>query len=192
LNSKSKSIPTAIESSPSIGHTSPDTETLPLLIGQPFNPLTCSVGDSPVSQSVYADNDVHRMTTDGFGQSFYGAFAYFDHDTSLLKMCQVSLLLDSRTFLEDWPTVGMMRNGVLYQHVHSVPHTHGNECSSWPTPLAQSHRADCPGERLRYSPHIETELKMRLGIPVTNKQRLHPHFLEYLMGYPIGFTDLKG
>ena len=61
----------------------------------------------------------------------------------------------------------------------------------WPTPLAMDNKADCPGERRRDSPHMETEVKVRAGIPVEKKAQLNPSWVEWLMGWPIEWTDLK-
>lgn len=61
----------------------------------------------------------------------------------------------------------------------------------WPTPLARDTIADCPAERRRQTPHLETEIKIRQNIPLEQKARLNPSWVEWLMGWPIGFTELK-
>ena len=79
---KSKSTPTVNESSPSTGPMSPDTETLPLWIGQPFNPLICSVEDSHAKISaspVNAQGSTEHAPASGLNTS--EPFATFDPAT---------------------------------------------------------------------------------------------------------------
>lgn len=65
----------------------------------------------------------------------------------------------------------------------------GRLVKMWPTPMAESSsKIDSPGERERDSPHLETIVKEIYGIPVNKKVRLHPHFLEWLMGLPQEWT----
>jgi len=74
----------------------------------------------------------------------------------------------------------------------STPRTEGTGCGLWPTPKASSgvHR-DTPSERRRKTPDLETEVKRRANIPVHVNGQLNPEFVEWLMGYPEGWTDLK-
>lgn len=65
----------------------------------------------------------------------------------------------------------------------------GRLVQMWGTPMAQtSSKIDSPGERKRDSPHLETIVKERYGIPINKRVRLHPHFLEWLMGLPREWT----
>jgi hypothetical protein len=190
---KSKLTPTVNESSPSTGPTSPDTETLPLWIGQPFSPLTCSVEDSPVKTSALPGN-APGSTAHGqdCGVNTSEPFAHFDHATCWWKTYQVSCLtLTWDEYSETWPRAGMMRNGIVYQQVPLAPITGETACGLWPTPLAEDGTGDCPGERNRDSPHMETEVKLRRGVPVESKQKLTARWLEYLMGYPTDWTLLN-
>lgn len=48
-----------------------------------------------------------------------------------------------------------MRNGRLYERLTSERRIAGSDCLSWPTPKA-SQRGDCPSERRRHTPGLET------------------------------------
>ena len=55
----------------------------------------------------------------------------------------------------------------------------------YPTPLA-TQRGDCPAERRRHSPCLESVVAMQ----ESNGGRLNPTWVEWLMNFPIGWTDL--
>ena len=54
---------------------------------------------------------------------------------------------------------GMMQNGIAYQLPPLVHLTGGTGYGLLPTPLASA-KSDCPSERRRQSPHLETVVKM--------------------------------
>ena len=62
----------------------------------------------------------------------------------------------------------------------------------WPTPRA-SQRGDCPSERERNTPCLESAVKF--ATPQARDfqigGQLNPTWVEWLMGYPIGWTDLN-
>jgi len=62
----------------------------------------------------------------------------------------------------------------------------------WPTPLAScGSKTDSQAERNRNSPHMESAVKTAMNIPIEKKAQLNPSWVEWLMGWPIGWTDLK-
>ena len=62
----------------------------------------------------------------------------------------------------------------------------------WPTPLAScGSKPDSDAERRRNSPHMESAVKLVEGLPVKERRPLNPSWVEWLMGWPIGWTDLK-
>jgi hypothetical protein len=150
----------------------------------------------------------------GSGQKWLGSFARYNHDASSWKTAQFSLLADSDEFLETWPRWGSMLNGESYlRPIPALPICvsasglwptptcdSGTERSkryaqggtpltlavkSWPTPCARDYRGigrsrlertgSTAGEN---PPHIVGGL-------------LNPTWVEWLMGWPIGWTELK-
>ena len=148
----------------------------------PNTELISSVEDFLVSLSVLPANDSAKPTADGSGQSFYGAFAYYDPAMSSLKMCQGSLLPNLETSLAAWPRAGMMRNGIVYQ-LDSCTATDEKESFYWRiTPQARDWREGfSPKPRGRHSDSLPCQIG---GFP-------HPEFYEELMGFPIGYTGLE-
>jgi len=65
------------------------------------------------------------------------------------------------------------------------------ENGMFPTPKATSgmHK-DNPGERRRKSPDLETQIKMRMGMPIEASGRLNPTWVEWLQGFPMHWTRL--
>lgn len=195
----------AKESLRNTGPTSSDTETSePLPMSSEW---ICSAVDSPVNLSVWPANAEGNPTSDGYGLSFADCFAFYDPATHLLKTRQVSLLSECMTFSETLPRSGLMRNGMLFQRPPLVPLTSGNGFGYLPTLQASSdsmnerlnagNASTCYrkangesrpsgakiGSSLRWSQEFVNEW-LRTG------GNLNPEWLEVLMGYPIGWTEI--
>jgi len=74
-------------------------------------------------------------------------------------------------FVSSWPASGMISGGQLYQPKAS-----------------EASRGDCPGERRRRSPCLTAEVNIVQG---TRNGQLNPTWVEWLMGYPLGWTELS-
>lgn len=241
--------PTAFVFSESIGLMLCDTKTSELFNGKTLKPLILSAAASPASPSASPGNDEDKPMNDGSGPNLFGALAYFDPDTSSLKMCQDSLvpMLDDSLpeSFGTWPRAGTMRSGIVSPQVPLVPLTRGIESGLWPTPRAESGVSRKPGtggkclqEEARKWPtprstdgshggrvtprksreggnlieavsarfyptpqagannpaahhavsgDFKTKLCEAWGIPTTGQ--LNPMWVEWLMGFPIGWTD---
>ena len=105
------------------------------------------------------------------------------------KTYQHCFIQGLETFSDSFPRSGMMSNGIVYQRQSLVPIIEGTASSLLPTPMADA-KQDCPAERLRDSPNLETVLKMILKMPFSNQFQLNPVFVEKMMGYPIEWTAL--
>jgi hypothetical protein len=155
------------------------------------------------------------------GEKWRASFTKYDPDTSLWKTHQCSLLGDLDEFLETWPQWGLMRNGECWEQQTLEQTIRGTEYGllekAWPTPRCQmtrpvkirmdmekghkgnleevvalrekyptptAHNAketNAPSEALRNEP----TLAYRAG------GSLNPMWVEWLMGWPLGWTDLK-
>jgi hypothetical protein len=188
---KLRLTPTVNESSLSIGHTSSDTETLPLWIGQPFSPLTCSVEDSPVKTSPLPGNAQALMGQDqDYGLNTSEPFAHFDHATCLWKTYQVSLLtLTWDEFSETWPRAGTMRNGIVYQQVPLVPLTEEIASGLWPTVRAVQWKNTRWSYRKDYMGNLEEWGGKHF--PELIGKHISLRWLEWHMGYPNEWLNLK-
>ena len=119
----------------------------------------------------------------GYGGRCGELLARFDPNTHTWKTAQSSLLGDSGGYSVTWPRWGTMRNGVAYQEKVSVPITRGSESGSLlPTPTCHNAKEGAyPAEYKRNTPTLATHVGGKIP----------PIFTEWLMGWPLGWTDLK-
>ena len=148
----------------------------------------------------------------GSGLSSLESLAKYDPDTCSWKTPQYSLLGGLEEFSETWPRWGTMRNGECWAQQMWALRTKGTESGLWPTPTVcgnynrkgasktsgdglatavkkwptpTAHDAKdtgaAPSEGARNTP----------GLPYQAGGKLNPQWVEWLMGWPIGWTDLK-
>ena len=125
------------------------------------------------------------------GEKWPESLAKYDLNTHLWRTHQCLLFEDLTECLAIFPRWGMMHDGELWELAMSAHLIEENESGYWPTPLAHDTKTDCASERKRDTPHMETEIKIRLGLPIQLNLVLHPWWIEMLMGWPIGWTDLR-
>jgi hypothetical protein len=154
----------------------------------------------------------------GSGGKWPASLAKWDRASCSWKTHQRSLLGDWEPFSETWPRWGMMRAGECWAQSTRAPRTNGSESGLWPTPRAQDRegleagkRRDSPGlgvvvrvPRLWPTPCAQDAKNSTL--PPSQAERdsipgyllssgeqpggkLNPTWVEWLMGWPIGWTD---
>ena len=133
------------------------------------------------------------------GEKWHASFTKYDLDSCSWKTHQYSLVGDLTEFLETWPKWGLMRNGECWVQQTLAHHIKGTESGSleikkWPTPGAsdairgtmQNWKPIRPsGQPAQYP--LNQALRDITGI----NGRPNPMFVEWLMGWPILWTDLK-
>ena len=131
-----------------------------------------------------------------YGLNSTDLLASFDHRSSLWRTSQHSFLglLNSRdhglaVFSETWPRSGMMRNGKAYRRQPSVPYMLETVFGSShiPTPTACDYKGSGV-PRLERGPknNLRDWFKWHF-----NLQYPPVAAVEYMMGFPIGHTDLE-
>ena len=100
-----------------------------------------------------------------------------------LRIPLCSALEDSVLSCKTLPKWGMMQDGELFPQPPLVQITKGIECGSWlPTPTCHNAKeGNYPAERNRNTPLLATHVG----------GKIHPEFTEWMMGWPLGWTDLK-
>lgn len=100
--------------------------------------------------------------------------------------------------LETWPQSGMMRNGAAYQLPPWEPTTSGNGCGLLPTPVARDGKSfyvvtNATAQRIMRNKPLRQLHWMQYGVVyhALKKGWANPRFSEMMMGWPIGWTDLK-
>ena len=148
------------------------------------------------------------------GEKWQGSFTKYSPDSCSWKTHQCSLLGDLEQFSETWPQWGLMRDGECWEHQTLERSMKGNESgllpdnqnffhtpnttgldggsnsrkalkkrlSTWPTPTTPTGGGNIGG-----SGAYKNAIKNGTHIP----HSINPNLYEWLMGWPIGWTDLK-
>src|SRR5581483_1466416 len=169
--------------SPSIGLTFRTSAISPRWTGVRLSDPTSSAADSPASLGVSQEGDSARKTSAGSGLSSQDAFATFDPITCSWRTSQGSLWEDWATYSEAWPSWGSMRTGRVYRQPPLVRPIFGGESSFWLTPVARDYK----GYTKREGESICNQLRRIHG----GSGAPNPTWLEWLMGFPIGWTDVS-
>ena len=123
----------------------------------------------------------------GCGDIWHESLARFDRDSSSWKTLQCSLLAGLDEFSETWPRWGMMRDGQCWAQSMPAHLTSGIESGLWPTPTCHNAKEqDSPSEALRNTPTLCSQAR---GGDKTQPRHLNPAWVEWLMGWPLGWTD---
>jgi hypothetical protein len=86
----------------------------------------------------------------------------------------------------NWKVMASPSGRLLFQLAPSVPRTGETGFGLWPTPQAG---ANNPAAHNAMSGDFKKRFCERANIPMTGT--LNPQFVEWLMGFPIGYTALE-
>ena len=221
VSGKLKSIPFANESLQNIGLTYNGIPTYAIADAVIFNPLISSVEDFRVRTLATQESERELTANAAdCGQSSIESFASYDPDTSSWRTSQRSLFGGLTEFSETWPRSGMTRNGIAYQQRPLAPLTDEIGFSLLPTLRANKvtgYSSKGYGEtmeqrlkrlliptmgaheykgssRARFRNSADFRgAKMSEGLRTCEDDPiyLNPSFAEVVMGFPIGWTDLR-
>lgn len=141
-----------------------------------------SLPDFRVSPSVLQDNGDAQTTSETCGPKPFALLEKLGPNGFFWKTSQACLFPTSEQFSETWPKQGMMQDGRCYRLPASAHPTDELAFGSLPTPTASPYgrnKSRGPNAKIRPS------LQMLAGGP------LNPEFVEWLMGWPMGGTDLR-
>ena len=156
------------------------------LTGQAWNHPTLFAADILASLSHSpADTVKARRTRATSGPGSETPLAFLDPVTQSWKMYKATSALAELPSLEKLPSSGMTVNGVLYQRPLWERVTDETALSSWPTPVASG--------GLDGGAHSRASMKKLEGTPyeVPKTGLMNPTWVEWLMGFPLEWTDLK-
>lgn len=185
----------SVPSSPSIGLASPSmmmSESSPgPSYEQPELPWMSSVADFPAKTSASPAPSWASMASDrDSGRRLLDWFASFDHATSSWRTSQTCLISGLEEFSETWPRSGMMQSGSAYRRLTLAPGIGGTEFGWLPTPTKTADSKGAPKNRYYGSPTCRSNLREWLRDGPDDPIYPHPDFVERVMGYPIGWTEL--
>jgi len=206
-NGKSKLTPTVSECLKNTGQLFDVGTTCELGPNQTQSGLMSSLEDFHVRTSVLpiqTEKDLPASEAD-CGRSSTESFADYDLITSSWKTCQLCLNGELAEFLEIWPKSGTTRNGIAYRRPPLVPTRFETGFSFMPTPNTEGYRS--AGELIQLARRCSTVQEyVNLSHRAANSKRTrhwkdsqgikpngkeNPEWIEWLMGYPIGWTDLE-
>ena len=184
--------------------------------GMMYKPLTESLGeelltlyleDSHARTSQLQEMEMDSMENEAeCGEKWHGLLAKFDQDTHSWRTAQCSLLEDLNESLETLPKWGMTANGLLWELPMLARHTKGTESGLWRTPdtggggnqkqlsEGKTHRASGSAIQIRLADQVKNPHLWPSNAKNGQQQiigSLNPMWVEWLMGWPIGFTELK-
>lgn len=183
--------------------------------------LICCAGGSPAKTSPTPDEDAGSMGPGlGSGGSFTVSSVTYDPRSCSWRTSQLSFGGGLVEFSGAWPRSGMMRNGTASPRPPVAPLTDVIDSSLWPTPVRSEARRGTPrtnryaqgGASLthdvahgllptptrtvarqshRYMPGNRTLKGALVEVQGEEPGPLNPVWLEWLMGFPPGWTDPK-
>ena len=170
--------------------------------------LTSSVADSP-ARIFRPQGRVQALPASvaAYGKSTPELLGKFDPATRLLKTLAKRCFIEGyQTFSSTFPRSGTMRNGTVYQLQPLAPLTGATGCGSWPTPTSSDGHGQAIWDRngisgrhnlglgtaIRDAADADSESVGRIAITWVNvvSGSLNPTWVEWLMGFPLGWTDL--
>ena len=145
-----------------------------------------SAGDSPARTSrrrVKAKESLESEVACGLKCS--ELLAKFDHASSFWKIatdCPEGGFIES---LEDFPQWGTILHGECFQLLPLVPHTPVKGSMVWPTPTTMKY-GHTVGRWDEIGGSWNKFQRTDFG-----KTKIHPEAFEWMMGWPIGWTELR-
>ena len=135
--------------------------------------------------------------------------ARWEPSSSSWKTRQSLLLGGLATFSGQWPREGGMQNGLCWARVTSAPHISANGSGFWlATPTAKANQLSpgmmkwpaCRRWVASFPTPIAHDAKCNGGPAQLRRRhlngvvggRLNPQWVEWLMGWPVNWTDAKG
>ncbi len=157
---------------------------------------TSSQAATPANRFRKQANAKARKTQDTCGHGYEKPLANYDPTTQSWKMCQDISLWEEPRSLERLPKSGMTRNGVLYQRLELAHHTYASDSSLWPTPTSHRENTATRNEAhvRRLAQGIKYSTRLSQAIALAEPQSIgymNPTWVEWLMGFPNGWTDLQ-
>ena len=159
--------------------------------------LTLSLAGILASRSQQQDSEKEKMIPDTCGQQSESTLKPSDQIDAFSRTSKDTYRLDSPASSATWKKMVTEQRGEYSQRVKLAHHTKESESISWPTPTARDWK-DTPGMAKTAvnkdgSKRSRTDQLARAvySRENTTNGNLNPEFSEWLMGVPIGWTELN-
>lgn len=185
------------------------------MIGQDYDQLTLFQGDSHASRLVLPGSDEARKMTVTSGRKCLELYRRSGPLGSLAKMLLGSYPWRSTRCYLTWKASATPAKRLLFRLVLSTPRIDGTGAQWWPTPTAgRPDQGMSPSQEKRHTPNLAQAAQIAEGLWPTptaqmgkgpghpkSKQgspnlqteiggQLNPDWVEWLMGFPVGWTSL--
>lgn len=158
-----------------------------------------SMRDSLASLTPLLESARATLTIETSGRKSSESLGRFNQDGFFLKMCRELFQTDlSEPSSVIWPASGMMRDGRVWELTRLVPRTEEKDGSLWPTLTASPRGATTAERNAKRLGGVTLESALARWESPTNRKDgpgvyggLNPNFLEWFMGFPIGWTEKK-
>jgi hypothetical protein len=148
--------------------------------------------DTLANLSPSQESEKEKMTIGTCGRLSTTPLSIYDPVTQSWKMLQLTFPWDSDKFSETWPKSGMTQNGKSYQLQPWVRLIEETESSLLPTPTCKPiYHPEVPWDGV--SRHLLRPGGLKFGISIADVVggRPNPMFLEWMMGFPLRWTELE-
>lgn len=160
-------------------------------------PLMSSREASRAKISALLESKSELMVSEvDYGLNVLVLLATYDPISQSLKTSQIYLPGQIQAahglaeYSETWPASGIMLSGIIYQLPILGPGIGGEESGYLPTPTKLSDSKGAPKNRYYGSGTCMSNLREVLRNGPDDPIYPHPSFVELVMGYPIGHTEL--
>lgn len=127
----------------------------------------------------------------GCGHTWPESWAKLDRDSSSWKTAQLLLFEDWESCLETWPKWGIMQNGECWALTTSEHLISATECGFVPTPIKSDGDGGVRNLDREITCYNLRDWWAEQGLGRKRQQR-NPEFWEWMMGWPMAWTDLQG
>jgi len=175
--------------------------------GMMYKPLTESRGEELLTlfredfraKTLVPQEEAQELTESAAecGEKWHGSFAKYDPNTHSLRTPQCSLFEDSTESCVTLPAWGLMRNGECWEQRTLEQNIRGTESGlseKWPTPVKSDYAARRPSKGWKGDSDLPSVVWTRTGgtqNPQMSPASINATWTEWLMGWPLGWTDLK-
>ena len=177
------------------GYSSPDRMTALLRLshsGMTFAPLMADRGAELLTWFLAASHartsasqarvQESTASVQVFGEKWLELLDKFLQSLCLSKTVQPFFIGDCGKYEKTWPLWTIPVDGKYFQPVILERHTTENAVGYWPTPTTQGMNGGSSSRKASLSRGIPKEM--------FSLKKVNPAFLEYLMGWPVGWTEL--
>jgi len=183
--------PSRKQSSESTGPTYPSTTMSEPSTQIDLEELTSSAEDFHASPGPSPGSSEAQKMTVISGRSWLPLLKTYGLSGSLGRMCEALLTnrwASSAAFLT-WKALDIKPSHLLFQLALSMPRTDETGSGLWPTPTTRDHKDT--GDSIMDGTVPVNGLLGRAVSPSREHGSLNPMWVEWLMGFPTGWTDLK-